>query len=115
MEKEQKDLLDTRDGMTKLMAKGTTELWHLKQRMECLLKGFENKICDACGEENKSRAKREEAARSRERSEEAARRRPSANREDPRSPCQGEGRPPQQGGRASSCGVFRVLGNKGVR
>ena len=31
MEKEQKALLDTRDGMTKLMAKGTTELWHLKQ------------------------------------------------------------------------------------
>ena len=86
MEKEQKALLDTRDGMTKLMAKGTTELWRLKQRMECLLKGFENKICDACGEENKSRAKREEAARSRERSEEAARRRPLANREDPRSP-----------------------------
>ena len=86
MEKEQKALLDTRDGMTKLMAKGTTELWRLKQRMECLRKGFENKICDACGEENKSRAKREEAARSRERSEEAARRRPSANREDPRSP-----------------------------
>ena len=44
MEKEQKALLDTRDGMTKLMAKGTTELWRLKQRMECLLKGFENKI-----------------------------------------------------------------------
>ena len=86
MEKDQEALLNTRDGMTKLMAKGTTELWRLKQRMECLLKGFENKICAACGEENKSRAKREEEARSRDRSEEAARRRPLANREDPRSP-----------------------------
>ena len=86
MESEQKALLDTRDGMTKLMAKGTTELWRLKQRMECLLKGFEKKIYDACGEENKSRAKHEEEARSRDRSKEAARRRPLANREDPRSP-----------------------------
>ena len=34
MEKEKKALLDTKDGMTKLMAKGTTELWCLKQRME---------------------------------------------------------------------------------
>ena len=73
MEKEQKALLDTRDGMTKLMAKGTTELWRLKQRMECLLKGFENNKCDACGEENKSRAKREEEARKSDRSEGAGR------------------------------------------
>ena len=86
MEKEQKALLDTRDGMTKLMAKGTTELWRLKQRMDCLLKGFKNKICKACGEENKSREKREEAAKNRARSEEAARRRPLSNREDPTSP-----------------------------
>ena len=42
MEKEQRALLDTKDGMTKLMAKGTSDLWRLKQRMECLMKGFEN-------------------------------------------------------------------------
>ena len=42
MEKEQRALLDTKDGMTKLVAKGTLDLWRLKQRMECLFKGFEN-------------------------------------------------------------------------
>ena len=42
MEKEQTALLDTRDGVLKLATKGTTELWRLKQRMECLMKGFEN-------------------------------------------------------------------------
>ena len=83
MKKEQAALLDTRDGVLKLVTKGTTELWRLKQRMECLLKGFENKICEACSEENKSRDKREEAAKSRARSEEVARRRPSSDRENP--------------------------------
>ena len=52
MEKEQNALLDTRDRMTKLMSKGTTELWRHRQRMECLLKGFENKICNTRGEKN---------------------------------------------------------------
>ena len=42
MAKQQRALLNTKDGMTKLMAKGTSDLWRLKQRMECLLKGFEN-------------------------------------------------------------------------
>ena len=46
MEKEQTVLLDTWDGMLKLAAKGTTDLWRLKQRLECLMKGFENKICE---------------------------------------------------------------------
>ena len=44
MEREQRALLDTKDGMTKLMAKGTSDLWRLKQRMECLLKGFKTKF-----------------------------------------------------------------------
>ena len=73
MEKEQTALLDTRDGMLKLAAKGTTELWRLKQRMECLMKGFENKICQACSEET----------RSRDRPGEVARRGPSSDREYP--------------------------------
>ena len=86
MEKEQAALLDTRDGMLKLVTKGTTKLWRLKQRMEYLMKGFENKICKACSEETKSRDKREEAAKSRARGEEVARRRPSSNREHPTCP-----------------------------
>ena len=64
MKKGQTPLLDTRDRMLKLAAKGTTELWHLK-------KGFENKICEACSEET----------RSRDRLEEVARRGPSSNKE----------------------------------
>ena len=64
MKKGQTPLLDTRDGMLKLAAKGTTELWRLK-------KGFENKICEA----------RSEETRSRDRLEEVARRGPSSNRE----------------------------------
>ena len=71
MEKEQTALLDTQDGMLKLAAKGTTDLWRLKQRLECLMKGFENKICEA----------RSEETRSRDRLEEVARRGPSSNRE----------------------------------
>ena len=63
MEKEQTALLDTWDGMLKLAAKGTTDLWRLKQRLECLMKGFENKICQACSEETRSRDRREEVAR----------------------------------------------------
>ena len=42
IEKEQRALLDTKDGMTNLMAKATSDLWRLKQQMECLMKGFEN-------------------------------------------------------------------------
>ena len=56
MKKGQTALLDTRDGMLKLAAKGTTELWRLK-------KGFENKICEARSEETRSRDRLEEVAR----------------------------------------------------
>ena len=71
MKKGQTALLDTRDGMLKLAAKGTTKLWRLKQRLECLMKGFENKICEA----------RSWETRSRDRLEEVARLGPSSNRE----------------------------------
>ena len=71
MKKGQTALLDNRGGMLKLAAKVTTELWHLKQRLECLMKGFENKICEA----------RSEKTRSRDRLEEVARLGPSSNRE----------------------------------
>ena len=71
MKKAQTPLLDTRDRMIKLVAKGTTELWRLKQRLEGLMKGFQNKICEA----------RSEKTRSRDRLEEVARRGPSSNRE----------------------------------
>ena len=70
MKKGQTPLLDTREKMLKLAANGTTELWRLKQRLECLMKGFENKICEA----------RSEKTRSRDRLEEVARRGPSSNR-----------------------------------
>ena len=63
MKKGQTALLDTLDGMLKLAAKGTIELWRLK-------KGFENKICEA----------RSKETRSRDRLEEVARRGPSSNR-----------------------------------
>ena len=71
MKKGQTPLLDTRDRMLKLATKGTTELWRLKQRLEGLMKGFQNKICEACSEKT----------RSRDRLEEVARRGPSSNRE----------------------------------
>ena len=82
MGKEQAALLDARDGMLKLTAKGTTELWRLKARMEGQLKDFEKRICAANSEDTQSRERREEAARS----EEVARRRPSSNREHAASP-----------------------------
>ena len=71
MKKGQTPLLDTREGMLKLAAKGTTELWRLKERLECLMKGFENKICEV----------RSGETRSRDRLEEVARRGPLSNRE----------------------------------
>ena len=63
MKKGQTALLDTRDGKLKLAAKGTTELWRLMQRLECIMKGMKNKICEARSEETRSRDRLEEVAR----------------------------------------------------
>ena len=74
MEKEQAALMDTRDALLKLAGKGTTDLWRLKQRMECIMAGLKDKLCEACSDET----------RSRDRLEEMARRGPSSDRELPR-------------------------------
>ena len=77
MGKEQSALMEARDGIIKLTAKGTTELWRLKTCMADQLKGYKKRICTANNEDTKSRERREEAARK----EEMARRRPSINRD----------------------------------
>ena len=82
MGKEQAALLEARDGMLKLTAKGTTELWRLKTCMADQVKDFEKRICAANSEDTLSRERREEAARI----EEVARRRPLSNREHTVSP-----------------------------
>ena len=63
MEKEQAALMDTRDALLKLAGKGTTDLWRLKQRMECIMAGLKDKLCEACSDETRSRDRREEEAR----------------------------------------------------
>ena len=55
MEKEQAALMDTRDALLKLAGKGTTDLWRLKQRMECIMAGPKDKLCEACRDESSSR------------------------------------------------------------
>ena len=50
LEKEQAALFDTRDALLKLAGKGTTDLWRLKQRMECIMEGLKDKLCEACSD-----------------------------------------------------------------
>ena len=63
LEKEQAALFDTRDALLKLAGKGMTDLWRLKQRMECIMAGLKDKLCEACSDETRSRDRREEEAR----------------------------------------------------
>ena len=62
MRKEQAALMEARDGMANLTAKGTTELWRLKIRMSDQLKDYEKRIAAAASEDNQSRETREKAA-----------------------------------------------------
>ena len=63
MRKEQAALMEARDGMVKLTAKGTSELWRLKTRMSDQLKDYEKRIAAAASEDNQSRETREKVAR----------------------------------------------------
>ena len=63
MRKEQAALMEARDGMAKLTAKGITELWRLKTRMSDQLKDYEKRIATAASEDNQSRETRKKAAR----------------------------------------------------
>ena len=63
MRKEQAALMEARDGLAKLTAKGKTDLWRLKTRMSDQLKDYEKRIAAAASEDNQSRETREKAAR----------------------------------------------------
>ena len=52
MRKEHAALMEARDGLAKLTAKGTTDLWRLKTRMADQLKDYEKRISAAASEDN---------------------------------------------------------------
>ena len=65
MRQEQVALMEARDGLAKLTAKGTTDLWRLKTRMGEQRKDYEKKIAEAAATDNQNRERWEMAARER--------------------------------------------------
>ena len=69
--------MEARDGLAKLMSKGTTDLWRLKTRMADQLKDYEKRIAAAASEDNQIRETREKAAKEQEETLNLERSRPS--------------------------------------
>ena len=55
LRKEQTALMEARDALSKLLSKGTTDIWRLKTKMSDQLKGYEKKIATAATEDNQTR------------------------------------------------------------
>ena len=55
LKKEQKALTEVKEEMSKLMARGTTDIWRLKSRMAEQLREYEGNIVAAAAEDDQSR------------------------------------------------------------
>jgi hypothetical protein len=86
MRQEQVALMEARDGLAKLTAKGTTDLWRLKTRMGEQLKDYEKKIAEAAATDNQNRERWEMAARERSKLSSSERSNKQPNNEEPKSP-----------------------------
>jgi hypothetical protein len=73
LKKEQKALTKVKEEMSKLMARGTTNIWRLKSRMSEQLREYKGKIAAAAAEDHQSREARERMAKEREKVMEAER------------------------------------------
>ena len=60
MEREQAAISDTRDALLKEAGKGTTALWRMKQRVEDIMAGLRETLCEACRDECRGQEWREE-------------------------------------------------------
>ena len=58
MEREQAAILDTRDALFKEAGKGTTALWRMKQRVEDIMVGLRETLCETCWEECRGQERR---------------------------------------------------------
>ena len=54
LRKEQTALKEVREGFSKIMSKGTTNIWRMKANMAEQLKGYERKIAAAATEDNQT-------------------------------------------------------------
>ena len=66
LQKEQTALMEARDGLSKLMTKGTTDIWRMKSKMAEQLKDYERRIAAAATEDDQSRKARERKTEERE-------------------------------------------------
>ena len=66
LKKEQKALQEVKEEMSKLVARGTTDMWRLKSRMLEQLREYEGKIAAAAAEDDQSRKARERMAKEKE-------------------------------------------------
>ena len=66
LRKEQTALMEARDGLLKLMTKGTTNIWRMKSKMAEQLKDYERRIAAAATEDDQSRKARERKTKERE-------------------------------------------------
>ena len=73
LKKEQKALKEVKEEMSKLVARGTTDMWRLKTRMSEQMREYEGKIAAAAAEDDQSRKARERVAKEKEEAMEAER------------------------------------------
>ena len=66
LRKEQTALIEAREGLSRLLSKGTTDIWRMKANMADQLKNYEKKIAAAATKDNKFREARETAAKEQE-------------------------------------------------
>ena len=66
LRKEQTALMEARDGLSKLMTKGTTDIWRMKNKMAEQLKDYEKRIAAAAKEDDQIREARERKTKERE-------------------------------------------------
>ena len=79
LRKEQTALMEARDGLSKLMTKGTTDIWRMKNKMAEQLKEYEKRIAAAATEDDQVREARERKTKEQEQAMKGER--PNAGRE----------------------------------
>ena len=90
LRKKQTALLEAREKLSKLMTKGTTDIWKIKNAMAEQLKEYERMIAAAATEDDQAREARERMIKEQEQAMKGER--PRAGRDTPSTACQGCGR-----------------------
>ena len=90
LRKEQTALLEAREKLSKLMTKGTTDIWRMKNAMAEQLKEYERMIAAAATEDDQAREARERMTKEQEQAMKGER--PHSGRDAPSTACQGCGR-----------------------